>query len=169
MFDWPWSFNMTLSKILLVSAFMLLGACGDDLSGLPDPTTKAAGKEPDSFSFATATELNLTSSSYGSAIVSSVPAGATRYYQFTLGQFDVGTTYGMLEGMTLTSSDDSLELAWYSPDQLVQEVDPTQLSFATMEDFYIECCDEEHTFYMSVKNATMTDVNYELSISYVSN
>ena len=161
---------MTLSKLCLIPIFALLTACGDDLSGLPDPETKASAKEPDSFSFETATVLKLTSSSYGSAIVSSVPAGATRYYKFTLGYFDVGTTYGMLEGITLTSSDDSLELAWYSPDQLLQEVDATQLSFASMKsDFYIECCDEEHTFYMSVKNATMTDVNYNLSVSYVSN
>ena len=160
---------MTFLKIFLLSFFLLLAACGDDLSGLPDPQTKAPAKEPDSFSFATATSLNLTSSSYGSGVVSSVPAATTRYYQFTLGQFDVGTTYGMLEGITLTSADDSLELAWYSPDQLLQEVDPTQLSFATMEDFYIECCDEEYTFYMSVKNATSVEVNYTLAVSYVSN
>ncbi|MFY0641082.1 MAG: hypothetical protein JXR16_08555 [Bermanella sp.] len=66
----------------------------------------------------------------------------------------------------MTSSDDSLELAWHSPDQLVQGVGVTSLSFASMKnDFYIVCCDEEHTFYMSVKNATSAEINYSLAIS----
>ena len=47
-----------MKNIFIIFSFVLLSACGDDLSGLPDPDAKASEIEPDSFTFASATEVD---------------------------------------------------------------------------------------------------------------
>lgn len=161
---------MSVYKTFLVTAslFVLIAGCGDDLSGLPDSNTKAAAQEPDSFSFEAATNLDIDSSAFPARVFSQVPANTARYYKFTLGYFDVGTTYGMLRDVTLASSTGVVTLSWYSPDQILQQTDNAGLDFSSMKnDFYTECCDGEFTFFMSVENETSSEIDYQLNFSYV--
>lgn len=154
----------------LCTLIFLLSGCGDDLSGLPDPQQKAAGKEPDSFSFETATVIDVGSRTFSTTIVSSVPEMQTRYYQFNLGYFDVGTTLGSLKDITLVSSDDTLELAWYDPDQNIQTTHPSFLDFSSIKSlFYSDDFDQESIFFVSVKNATASEVGYNLAFSFIDN
>lgn len=154
---------------LCLLSFLLTG-CGDDLSGLPDPQQKVAGKEPDSFSFETATIIDVGSRTFSATIVSSVPEMQTRYYQFNLGYFDVGTTLGSLKDLTLVSADDSLELAWYGPDQNLQTTHPSFLDFSAIKSlFYSDNFDQESIFFVSVKNSTASEVAYSLAFSFIDN
>ena len=144
----------------------LLTACSDDLSSLPGPQEKALEKEPDSFSFETATDIDITSISFKASIYSSVPAETTRYYQFTLEYFDTGKQ----ETLTLDSSDaipaTGLNLSWYGPDQVLKSSSTTGLDFTPIEDdYYLVCCDEVNTFYFSVENTTSAEVNYQISFN----
>ena len=148
--------------------FLLLTGCGDDLSGLPDSNTKTPAQEPDSFTFETATDLDIDSSAFPAKVFSQVPANTTRYYKFTLGYFDVGTTYGMLRDVSLVSSTGVVTLAWYSPDQVLEQTDNSSLDFSSMKStYYTECCDGEFTFFMSVDNQTSSEIDYQLDFSYV--
>lgn len=154
-------------KILIASALiMLLSGCGDDLSSLPDPQQKAPGKEPDSFTFETATDIDLSSIILNASIYSSVPASTTRYYQFTLEYFDTGRQ----ETMTLNSSDavpaTGLTLSWYGPEQDLKTTSATSLDFSSIEDdYYLVCCEEVNTFYISIENTTSAEVNYQIGFN----
>lgn len=112
-------FNKVVFCIPLL-AFMLAG-CGDDLSGLPDANAKAPEQEqePDSFTFETATDLDIDSRAFPTKVFSQFPADTTRYYKFTLGYFDVGTTLGSLRDVSLVASTGVVTLAWYSPEQVL--------------------------------------------------
>lgn len=170
MFDLQWSFNMRFLRSFGLSCSLLLAACGDDLSALPEPNQKVPGTEPDSFSFETATVIDVGSRTFSTTIVSTVPEMQTRYYQFTLGYSDVGATLGSLKDLSLVSADDSIELAWYDPDKNIQTTHASFLDLSIIESlFYTECCDQEFTFYVSVKNATASSIDYNLAFSFVDN
>lgn len=159
-----------LQRLQLCTLILLLIGCGDDLSGLPDPQKKVAGKEPDSFSFETATIIDVGSRTFSASIVSAVPEMQTRYYQFNLGYFDVGTTLGSLKDLTLVSSDDALELAWYDPDKNIQNTHPSFLDFSSIKSlFYSDNFDQESIFFVSVKNSTASEVGYSLAFSFIDN
>ena len=150
-------------KVFSISCItLLLAACGDDLNSLPDPQEKAPGIEPDSFSFETATDIDLTSISFNASIYSSVPASTTRYYQFTLEYFDVGRQ----ETLTLSSASDTVTLSWYGPDQQLKASSGTSLDFSSIDDeYYTECCDGVFTFYFSVENASNAEVDYQITFN----
>ena len=159
---------MQYSKMIAVSLLLLLTACGDDLSGLPDPETKAATAEPDAFSFETATLVDIGSRSYPARITSNVPANTTRYYQFVLSYFDVGPYAGDFKDVSLTDSSGFLELAWYNPSQELQNTHPTTLDMSGLRDlYYTDCCDEKFTFYISVANTSSIDATYTLLFGFI--
>lgn len=158
-----------MKNIFIILSFVLLSACGDDLSGLPDPDAKAPEIEPDSFSFSTATEVDADEDV---SLFSQVVAGQTRYYYFAIPYYNAGNNAYDLEKLILVASDDTLELAWYDAEQTFQNSGTTELDFTVIDSSFpshkVNYTDY-YKIYFTVKNDTEFEVSYQLGFSEIPN
>lgn len=147
-----------MKNILILVSLALLSACGDDLSGLPDPDAKAPEIEPDSYSFSTAAEIEAVENLN---IYSQVEAGETRHYFASVALFEtsnLGDTLSIIPASTL-------ELSWYNAEQGYQNSDTSALAFSVQDSGRSPSDDSEYKIYFTVKNDTDFDVEYQLTFT----
>jgi len=155
-----------MKNIFIIFSFVLLSACGDDLSGLPDPDAKAPEREPDSFSFATATEVDADEDV---SIQSQVDAGQTRHYYFSIPYYNAGNGPGDLESVSFVSSGGELELSWYDGNRIYQNSDGNTLEFTSIDETFPSYepggYSKHYLIYFTIKNDTFSEVKYELAFT----
>ena len=173
MYVWPWCFKMKYLHILSISFFIFLSGCGDDLSGLPDPDQKAPAVEPDSFTFASATEIDVDMYSGESVdIHSQVSANQTRHYQFEILYYNAGNGVGDLASLTLVTPDPdgNLQLAWYDANQELQQSDAAVLDFTTINSSFPTHQINDRDYYkifFTVENSSEIEMEYQLEIKEI--
>jgi len=154
-----------LSYILSSILFLCLTACQDDLSGVPSAETKAAGFEPDSYSFSNATVILPGTRGFSASVYSQVPAGKTRYYRINLPNHKIGDSEYSLKNAAILEG--GLPISLYDPDYNLLETSMDNVSFNDLKSYYPEDCYScELPFYLAIENDTEEEIKYGFGFNW---